>query len=280
MRKRLLLPILFAMMPTGKLLALPADAEADRLVLAAEEKITQQDFEGARSYLERVGPLKTEPRPVYYFLFGQVLLRDGSLEQAEKHLNNYVTKAGREGEHYDDALRLLTQIEELRTSHQEVTAKREPQDIKAIGLDAGDSEGKAYDEQVLRLFPARTLRDALVMQVNSLLQSWVYMEGKIKNPDLSPRESFRVSLSGSNDIVVTRSSIDPAAAGGQAQLSTQRLGVLGVNPYVTYRCSNTSDSCVIRDPVNGDTWMRIAYDESGARELSTALTRLIKALQR
>lgn len=265
--------------PVQYVLALPAEIEADRLVLAAEEKIAQQDFEGARLYLERVEPLKAEPRPVYYFLFGQVLLREGSLEKAQSHLSDYVAKVGREGEHYDDALRLLTQIEEQLDSRKDVAATRDRQDLKAIGLEAGDSEGKAYDDKVRKLFLSANLQDALVMHVNSLLKSYVYLEGKVKNPDLSARESYSVSLAGGTDIVVSRTQMTPSA-GGHAELSTDRLNSLGVSPFVTYRCSKAVDSCVIRHPVSGDDWMRVAYDEAGAKEISTAMTRLIKALQR
>ena len=255
---------------------LPADIEADRLVLAAEEKIAQQDYDSARDYLERVGPLKAEPRPVYYYLFGQVLLRDGSLEKAQNYLADYVAKVGREGEHYDDALRLLTQIEEQLASRTDVG---ERQDLSALSLTGGDSEGKAYDDKVRKLFLSASLQDALVMHINSLLKSYVYLEGKVKNPDLSDRESYSVSQSGRTDIVVSRTLVSQDA-GGQAQLSTDKLGALGVSPFVSYRCSKAVDSCVIRHPVTGGDWMRIAYDEAGARELSTALTRLIKALQR
>lgn len=282
MRRIVLQAVVLAMsiaVPVRHALALPAEIEADRLVLAAEEKIAQQDFEGARLYLERVGPLKAEPRPVYHFLLGQVLLREGSLEKAQTHLSDYVAKVGREGEHYDDALRLLTQIEEQLDSRRDVAAIREKQDLKAIGLEFSDGEGKAYDDKVRKLFLSANLQDALVLHINSLLKSYVYLEGKVKNPELSARENYSLSRAGDTDIVVSRTQVSPGS-GGQAQLSTDRLNTLGVNPFVTYRCSKAVDSCVIRHPVSGDDWMRIAYDEAGAKELSTALTRLIKALQR
>lgn len=273
--------LLSAMMMTSSLvLALPADIEADRLVLAAEEKIAQQDFEGARSYLQRVEPLKVEPRPVFHFLYGQVLLREGSLEQARNHLTDYVSRVGREGENYDDALRLLTQIEEQLDSQEQVSASTgKLQDLKAAALESGDSEGQAYDDKVRKLFLSANLQDALVMHINSLLKSYVYLEGKVKNPAVSDRESYSVSRSGKTEIVVSKTVVSNSS-NGQAQMSTDKLNVLGVGPYVTFRCSPAVDSCVVRHPVTGDDWMRIANDEAGARELATALTRLIKALQR
>lgn len=264
------------MFPLPALAQLPAAIEADRLVLAAEEKIAQQDYDGARGYLERVAPLKTEPRPVYHYLFGQVLLQEGKLEEAQRHLADYVAKVGAEGTHYEDALRLLTRIEEQAASRQDASALPDP---VALGLEAGDSEGRAYDDKVRRLFLAATLEDALVMHINSLLKSYVYMEGKVKNLALSDRESYSLSLNGQKEIVLGRTVVDQSA-GGQVQLSSDRLSPLGVNPYVSYRCSKAADSCVIRHPVTGDDWIRVAHDEAGAREIATGLTRLIKALQR
>ncbi|MEN8668771.1 MAG: hypothetical protein ABF318_06580, partial [Ketobacter sp.] len=63
-------------------------------------------------------------------------------------------------------------------------------------------------------------------------------------------------------------------------ISSTSLDAFGVNPYVSYRCSKASDQCVIKHPVTGADWIVIARDESAAKELSQALTRLIKALQR
>ncbi len=260
---------------------LPAEIEADRLVLAAEEKIAQQDFDGARGYLERVESLKAEPRPGYYYLYGQVLFRDGSLEKAQDYLTRYVTKAGREGEYYDDALRMLTQVEEQLDSRREVTAGRDRmQDLKAIGLEAGDSEGKAYDDKVRKLYLNADLRDALATHINSLLKSYAWMSGKVKNPDQSDLENYSLSLAGTHDIVVSKTEINHSTGNGEAQMSTSRLNALGVNPFVTFRCSKSVDSCIIRHPVSGQDWIRIADDEAGAKELALALTRLIKALQR
>lgn len=261
--------------------ALPADMEADRLVLAAEEKIAQQDFEGARQYLERVGPLKAEPRPDFFYLFGQVKQHDGDLPGAEKQLSQYVSKTGREGEHYEEALRLLTQIEEQLRSQKDVAAGRDKAgDLKAAGIEASDTEGKAYDDQVRKLYPAASLQDSLVTHINSLLRSYIYLEGKIKNPDTSNRESYSLSVKAPSEILVTRNVRDSAVNNGQASLSVVKINAFGVSPFVSYRCSGVTDSCLLQNPASGEAWIRIANDEKAAKDLSTALTRLIKALQR
>ncbi|MFZ5603357.1 MAG: hypothetical protein ACOY7J_12965 [Pseudomonadota bacterium] len=261
--------------------ALPAEIEADRLVLAAEEKIAQQDFDGARQYLERVAPLKVEPKPVYYYLYGQVLLNDSKLEDADAQLAQYVKKAGREGEHYEAALRLLTQIEEQLRSQAAVASTREkPADPKAASIEAADPEGKAYDDRVRQRFPAASLQESLVLAANGVLRAHTYLEGKIKNPETSNREGYSVSVKAPSELLVTKTSRNVAVNNGQAELSVEKFNAFGVSPFVSYRCSAISDSCVLQNPVSGDDWIRIANNEAAARELATALTRLIKALQR
>lgn len=269
------------MLLNASVLALPADIEADRLVLAAEEKIAQQDFDGARQYLERVAPLKVEPKPVYYYLYGQVLLNDSKLEEADVQLTQYVKKVGREGEHYDASLRLLTQIEEQLRSQEAVGSTREKSaDPNAASIEASDPAGKAYDDRARQRFPASSLPESLAQAANVVLRSHPYLEGKIKNPDTSNRESYSVSVKAPSELLVTKTSHNSAVNNGQAELSVEKFNAFGVSPFVSYRCSAASDSCVLQNPASGDDWIRIANNEAAARELTTALTRLIKALQR
>ena len=272
--------MLLLMLQNTAVLALPADIEADRLVLAAEEKIAQQDFDGARQYLERIAPLKVEPKPVYHFLYGQVLLNDSKLEDADIQFSQYVKKVGREGEHYEAALRQLTQIEEQLRSQEAVASREKSADPKAASIEAADPEGKAYDDRVRTRFPAVSLQDSLAQAANSVLRAHPYLEGKIKNADTSNREAYSVSVKAPSELLVTKTSHNSAVNNGQAELSVEKFNAFGVSPFVSYRCSATTDSCVLQNPVSGDDWIRIANDEAAARELTTALTRLIKALQR
>lgn len=278
---RFLAPLLMALTVVPAAFALPADIEADRLVLAAQERIAQQDFDGAKAYLARVAPLKVEPCPVYHFLYGEVLLHEGDLDAADTQLGQYVTKVGRKGDHYDEALNMITQIEEQQQSRQDVandgTGGR---DLKSLGIEASDDVGKAYDAKVSALFMTKDVKKALVLQINSLLKSYPYLEGRVKNLATSDRETYSVSVEKPSELLVTKTQVNRSRNNGQAEISVSKINVFGVNPFVSYRCSNVADNCVVRNPVSGDEWIRIADDESGARELSTALTRLIKALQR
>ncbi|AUM14005.1 hypothetical protein [Ketobacter alkanivorans] len=261
--------------------ALPADIEADRLVLAAEEKLGAQDYEAARGYLDRVDGLKVTPVPKFYYLSGQIAFHYGELSKASELLSQYVEEAGREGDAYEDALRKITQIEEQMQSQEAVSQSRDQlRDIKAAsGIEREDTAGQAYDEKIRKLYIAPSLKDSLVLHINSLLSSYEYMEGRIKNRKTSERLEFQVSLQGTSQLSVARKQVKPANS-GQSSISTSTIDAFGVNPFVSYRCSSAADQCQIKHPVTGAEWIVIAADESAAKELSTALTRLIKALQR
>ncbi|MBA55867.1 MAG: hypothetical protein CMK89_15540 [Pseudomonadales bacterium] len=264
-----------------RVLALPADMEADRLLLAAQAKLDDQNFEAARGYLSRIDGLKVTPAPKFYYLSGLIALHYGELQKASDLLSRYVEEAGREAEFYEPALNKITLIEEQLQSQEAVSQSREQlREIKASGgIERDDTAGKAYDDKVRKLYIAPTLKDSLVLHINSLLSSYEYLEGRIKNRDTSPRLEYQVSVQGPSQLSVVRKQVDPSA-GGQASLSSSSLDAFGVNPFVSYRCSKATDQCVIRHPATGADWIVIARDESAAKELSQALTRLIKALQR
>lgn len=262
-------------------LALPADIEADRLILAAEEKLSLQNYEAARSYLERVDALKVTPDAKFYYLSGEVAFHYGELSKANQLLSQYVEEAGREGDAYADALRKITLIEEQLQSQEAVSQSRDQlREIKAAGgIERDDTAGQAYDQKIRKLYIAPSLKDALVLHINSLLSSYEYLEGRIKNRNTSERLEYQVSLQEPSQLTVSRKHVKPANS-GQSSLSTSSIDAFGVNPFVQYRCSKAVDQCQIRHPVTGADWIVIARDEAAAKELSTALTRLIKALQR
>ncbi|MAR89669.1 MAG: hypothetical protein CML06_02140 [Pseudomonadales bacterium] len=272
-------------------LALPAEMEADRLILAAEEKLSAGQHEAAREYLQRVDQLEVTPEPKYHYLAGQLALHYGELEAAKEHLTGYVESAGRDGEFYQESLRMLTRVEEQQQSQEAIARSRQQlQQIQSGGglgsgggadqdASAGDVAGKAYDQRIQQLYIAPSLQESLVLHINSLLSAYQYLEGPVKNRDLSPRLEFRVSVQPPSQLSVVRKDIDPQS-GVQATLASTSLDASGVNPFVQYRCSKAADQCVVRHPVTGADWLVIARDEAAARELSKALTRLIKALQR
>ncbi|MCG8537799.1 MAG: hypothetical protein MI808_22145 [Pseudomonadales bacterium] len=265
----------------GAALGLPAEMEMDRLMLAAEGKLAKRDYDAARTYLERIGELKLQPQAKFHFLAGQVALHYGELDKAQQHLSEYVEQSGRETDLYEPALEMITQIEEKLQDQQAAQESRaQVKEIKtASGIQLTDVQGLEYDKSIQKLYLGRDVESALVLHVNSLLKSYMYLEGRVKNLATSNRLEYGVSVKAPSQVLVSKTEKNPAQS-GQSAISTSSLDAYGVNPFVSYRCSKAADKCFIKHPVNGKDWMVIAYDEGGAAELSQALTRLIKALQR
>lgn len=261
--------------------SLPAEMEMDRLMLAAESKLAKQDYDAAQDYLKRIGDLKVEPQPRYYFLSGQVALHYGELEKAKIELSRYVEEAGREAEFYEPALEMITQVEEKLSDQQAAQESREQ--VKEIKSSAGirltDTQGQSYDQRIQKLYMAPDVQSGLVLHVNSLLKSYVYLEGRVKNPETSNRQEYSVSVKAPSQILVSKTERRPSES-SQSSISVSALEAFGVNPFITFRCSKAADKCIIKHPVSGKDWMTIARDEAGAADLAQALTRLIKALQR
>ncbi len=256
--------------------SLPPEIEADRLVLAAKEKLEQGNFDGARVYLERVAPLDIDPPADYYLLYGRIYYQADAWQQAKNHFEQYVERAGKEAEAYLDTLKLITELEET------LAAKPEQTKAETAGnpLQLLEKQGAAYDKKVSELYLDAGLAESLVTHINGLLKSYRYIEGKIKNIDKSNYIDFKLSLAKDKELVTTRRDITRKSSGISSELSVTRLNVFGVNPDVVFRCSKQTDSCIIRHPVNQKTWIKIARDEKGAKEITQALTRLLKALQR
>lgn len=177
---RLIIVSCFLLLNVARAMALPAEMEADRLLLAAEEKLTNQNFDAAKGYLERIAGLKVTPAPKYFYLSGLIALHYGELKQASDLLSQYVEGAGREAEFYEPALRKITQIEEQLQSQEAVSQSRDQlREIQASGgIERDDTAGKAYDDKVRKLYIAPTLKDSLVLHINSLLSSYEYLEGQ------------------------------------------------------------------------------------------------------
>ena len=90
---------------------LPPEVQMDLYLLEARKAVEQQDFDGARKALERLYSLGMMPglahAEAFYFQIAQVARRAGYQTRAVQFATRYLETAGREGEHYSDALELL-----------------------------------------------------------------------------------------------------------------------------------------------------------------------------
>ncbi len=112
--------LLFAIPAIAWATQLPPDMEADRFLLQAESAIEQQDFERAKTTMDRILELQAEhdlelPEQ-FSFRYAQVLERLGLYDEAMETVTGYLTQAGRDGDFYREALELLNAAEAARAA--------------------------------------------------------------------------------------------------------------------------------------------------------------------
>ena len=99
---------------------LPPDIQADRYLVRAQRQIEEQDFAGAKQSMEQSLELQSQhgleiPEEFFYRyaeVLGRLELHDEAVEAATK----YLTLAGRDGEHYREALEMLDEIEQAKAA--------------------------------------------------------------------------------------------------------------------------------------------------------------------
>ncbi|OUS30642.1 hypothetical protein A9Q99_05510 [Gammaproteobacteria bacterium 45_16_T64] len=265
--------------------ALAPEIEADRLVLAGKSKIAMKDFAAARVYLDRVEPLGIKPSNEFHWLLGQVLFNEGQYVGAKKRVEQYVESGGKEAEYYEAALLLLTDIEtQLADKQADIATKEKTREFakdweEKVSL-LESNPGSVYDAKVNQLYLGADLTSSLVSHINSLLKSYVFIEGKVKNQETADHMSYSVSVSSSGDILLTTKDVKVGKRSAASAIKVSRLNAFGVNPHIGYRCSKAADSCTLLNPADNTDWMRVAKDDVAVKEIAKAFGRLIKSIQR
>ena len=99
-------------------LQLPPEIQADRYLVRAEMHIEEQDYAGAKAAMDRILELQDqhglELPEQFFFRYAEVVERLGLYDEAIEFVTKYLTLAGRDGEHYREALRLLNEAEAAR----------------------------------------------------------------------------------------------------------------------------------------------------------------------
>lgn len=268
-----LLVVLVSLLLSLPIMALPAEIEVDRLVLAAQEKLAAGDHAGALGFLERVPPLKVTPPVTYHFLSGKSLFLSGRPAEARMALETYVEKAGRQAPAYDEALGLLTRIEEEVAQAKVVSAS-----APAVpSLQTDDRDGSAYDARIRSLYLGMDLRQALVAHINTLLQDHARVPGRIKAGAPVAPVRYRLSLQGKGGLAVQ---VVLQAGDGGSAIHPVVVNAFGISPFIEHRCSKPADSCFILNPLDGSDWIRLAHEPTAAADIAMALQRLVRSLQR
>ena len=136
------LTILFVTLPVAAwAMQLPPEIEADRYLLQAESAIQEQDFEGAKTTMDRILELQAEhdlelPEQ-FAFRYAQVLERLGLYDEAIETVTHYLTQVGRDGEFYREALELLNDAEAAKTAAVEAAEAA----AEAARWSAGETRG-------------------------------------------------------------------------------------------------------------------------------------------
>ena len=111
---------------------LPPEILVDRYLLQAEQRQAQGNHYGALESLQKALDLQKEHGLTlpdeFHFQHAQVAFSAGEVQAALEAVKKYLTLAGRKGEHYRDALRLLDSAEEklqqIETEHRRIENER------------------------------------------------------------------------------------------------------------------------------------------------------------
>ena len=130
---------------------LPPEAQADRYLLQAEDWIRQQDFVAAKGALDRIVALQEEHGltipDAFWFRHAEVSQGVGLQEEAIESATRYVTLAGRDGEHYVDALRLLNAVEAAGRRAEAAVARMEFVRVPAGEFLMGSTSEEAHSRE-------------------------------------------------------------------------------------------------------------------------------------
>jgi|SRR5690554_407817 len=270
-RQMVKVAVMASALMAGQVAALAPEHEARRLMLAIEEAVTEESWGEAGEYLNRLQLLEAEKPVDYHYYRGKVMLQSSHFNEAQSALEAYVTKAGTEGEHYQDALKLLTNIERERKA--KAQAPKTSSDTKIAVIEpAGDSRL----ESLRKLYLADSDREALVLHLNSLLGTAAWREDQgVVRLDKRPDIEYRVNVSG-NAIAVQE--IKRNSAGG-ATRTTAQVQVFGVNPQVEWGCEPAVATCWVYDPRDGSRLFQLAPNRTQVEEVAQTLGKLIRNLQ-
>ncbi|MDY6814593.1 MAG: hypothetical protein SV598_01725 [Pseudomonadota bacterium] len=256
----------------GQAQALAPEHEMRRLMLATEEAVNAGSWGEAGEYLNRLQQMEAKKPADYFFYRGQVMLQAGHLNEAQSALEAYVTRAGTEGSHYQQALKLITDVERTRQSGSADQANGKQSPKVALIEPAGNQRISS----LRKLYLTNDDRDALLMHLNSLLDvaGW-RADQAIARLDKPADVAYEVSAT---DSAISFQEIR-REAGGRLVRKTRTMEVYGVNPMIEWGCEAAVSSCWIYDPRDGSRLMQLGYDRDRAGEIARTLGQLVRHLQ-
>ena len=256
----------------GQALALAPEHETRRLMLATEEAVVAEKWGEAGEYLNRLQQLKGEKPLDYHFFRGRVMLQSSHLNEAQSALETYVTRAGAEGTHYQESLKLITDIEKARKESALAPQGTGERERVAVIEPAGGGRVAS----LRKLYLADSDREALTLHINSLLElSGWRRDQTVVRLDRPADVEYRLSTQGSEiQIQEIRRGND-----GRVMRSTEPMSVFGINPRVEWRCESAISTCWVYDPRDGSRLFQLALNRGQAQEIADTLGHLIRTVQ-
>lgn len=253
--------------------ALPPEHETQRLMLAVEQAVMDDRWGDAGEYLNRLQGLDTIKPADYPFYRGLVMQQAGHLNEATAALDEYVTSAGAEGEHYKEALNLITRIEQDRKS----SGGGEQGIVEIQPLASIKPAAKNNVAALEKLYLTNSPQDALQQHANSLLElnAWTDGNSKIIRPDAEPDLQYRVT-SGTGELQVQETETTDK---GRSRVVSEAIPVYGINPLLKWDCPDNGRTCWIYDPRDGSRWLKLGANTDVTAELASTLGDLIRRLQ-
>lgn len=256
----------------GSASALPPEHEVRRLMLATETAVQNGEWREAGEYLNRLQALDVDKPYDYQYFRGRVMLEAGQLNEARQALEQYVSSAGNDGDHYDEALELITDVENAQRRSSTMPEPGQQAERVAI-IEPADGQSLA---SLRRLYLANSNTEALAAHLNSQISAngWRADHRVVRSGTPADIE-YRVS-SGPGEVHIQESRL---MVSGERQVSAEPLPVFGVSPLVRWDCDGGLNTCWIYDPRDGSRLMQLGANRELAREAARTLGRLIKELQ-
>ena len=254
--------------------ALEPKHEMRRLMLATEEAVKNEKWTEASEYLNRLQQMQQQKPADYLYYRGRVMLESGQLNEAQSALEEYVGSAGAEGQHYTDALTLITQVERARKNERSISEKVANADAEPVAVI--EPAGDATVDELRQLYLADSDSEALLIHLNSILDraGW-RKDSRVVRLDQPADVSYRVTrLNDSINIQEAR-----RESSGRVIRTTESLVVFGVNPQIEWSCEPTTATCWVYDPRDGSRLMKLRSSRADVAEVANTLGRLIKHMQ-
>ncbi|RMF19163.1 MAG: hypothetical protein D6758_02620 [Gammaproteobacteria bacterium] len=258
--------------------ALAPEFEVDRLMLALEEHLEAGNWQAAEADVRRLEALKPEKPPAFNYLRAKVALKKGDTESARNSLITYVNAAGREGQYYREALRLINELDERTPRTRSSAEASSTTPARPVQLPAPEqTETRAWLARLQELYLKKDPVDALVEHANALLAASPVLPGRLRHLDRREGIEYRLDVSEDRgEIRVRRSDYTQTPA----RHEIEALSVFGVDPYLDAGCSDRTRRCWIWHPVHADqVWLEIGRGGEPLSELQRTLSELIRQLQ-